>query len=77
LPKIEEVRTTTKQTLGIFNNHFRGYAPENCIQMMKMLGLAEEKHDEALKRIQDHIEGRVTHPAQEKMTLDRFTNPSQ
>lgn len=77
LPKIEEVRTNTKQTLGIFNNHFRGYAPENCIQMMKMLGLAEEKHDVALKRIQDHIEGRVTHPAQEKMTLDRFTNPSQ
>jgi len=30
-----------------------------------------------LKRIRDHIEGMVTHSTEEKMTLDRFTNPSQ
>jgi len=72
LPSIEEVRTNTKQTIGIFNNHFRGYAPENCIQMMKMLGLADEKHERTLERIQDHIEGKV--PSQEKheVTLDHF-----
>lgn len=75
LPKIEEVRTNTKQTIGIFNNHFRGYAPENCIQVMKMLGLSEEKHDVTLKRIRDHIEGRFPHSSGEKMTLDRFTGP--
>ncbi len=75
LPKVEEVRASTKQTLGIFNNHFRGYAPENCIQMMKMLGIAEEKHEAALKRIQDHIEGRTPPVEGEGMTLDRFTGP--
>ena len=73
LPKIEEVRTNTKQSLAIFNNHFHGYAPENCIQMMKMLELAREKHETALKRIQDHIEGKITPTNDEKMTLDRFT----
>jgi uncharacterized protein YecE (DUF72 family) len=73
LPKIEEVRTNTKQTLGVFNNHFRGYAPENCIQVMKMLGLTSDKHETALKRIQDNIEGKGTPTNDEKMTLDRFT----
>lgn len=75
LPKIEEVRANTKQTLGIFNNHFRGYAPENCIQMMKMLGIADEKHESALKRIQDHIEGKTPPVEEGRMTLDRFTGP--
>jgi uncharacterized protein YecE (DUF72 family) len=74
LPKIQEVRAETKQTFGIFNNHFRGYAPENCIQIMEMLGLAEDRHETALKRIQAHIEGRAPARTEEKMTLDRFTN---
>jgi uncharacterized protein YecE (DUF72 family) len=73
LPKIEKVRTNTKQTFGVFNNHFRGYAPENCIQVMKMLGLASEKHETVLKRIQDQIEGKGAQVGDGKVTLDRFT----
>jgi len=73
LPKIEEVRNNTKQSFGVFNNHFHGYAPENCIQMMKMLGLASDKHEQTLKRIEDHIEGRVAHKNDERTTLDHFT----
>jgi len=72
LPKVEEVRANTKQTIGVFNNHFRGYAPENCIQMMKMLGLASDKHEVTLKRIQDHIEGKGAQTNDERMTLDHF-----
>jgi uncharacterized protein YecE (DUF72 family) len=75
LPRIEEARANAKQTFGIFNNHFRGYAPENCIQMMKMLGIADDNHEAALKRIQDHIEGRATSTTAGRMTLDRFTGP--
>jgi uncharacterized protein YecE (DUF72 family) len=75
LPRISEVSANTKQTIGIFNNHFRGYAPENCIQMMKMLGLADDKHEETLKRIQDHIEGKAPSASDTRMTLDRFTVP--
>jgi hypothetical protein len=41
--------------------------------MMKMLGLASEKHETVLKRIQDHIEGKGTPTNDEEMTLDRFT----
>jgi hypothetical protein len=68
-----EPSVNTKQTFGVFNNHFRGYAPENCIQVMKMLGLANEKHETALKRIENHIEGRGTQGNNQEMTLDRFT----
>ncbi len=74
LPKVEEICANTKRTLGIFNNHFRGYAPENCIQMMKMLGLADEKHEATLKRIQDHIEGSLASTTEERVTLDRFSS---
>lgn len=73
LPKIEDIRANTKQTFGVFNNHFRGYAPENCIQMMQMLGQADQKHEAALRRIQDHIEGKVGPSREERLTLDHFT----
>ncbi|WP_455285792.1 hypothetical protein, partial [[Eubacterium] cellulosolvens] len=69
----EEVRGNTTQTFGIFNNHFRGYAPENCIQMMKMLGVADERREATLERIQMHIDGKSTPTTEERITLDRFT----
>jgi uncharacterized protein YecE (DUF72 family) len=55
-PKVETVRENTKKTFGIFNNHFHGYAPENCIQLMNMLGVANAKQLNTLKRIGTYIE---------------------
>ncbi len=56
VPKIKEVQQNTKKTFGIFNNHFHGYAPENCIQAMQMLGIATPTHLKTLKRLQSYIE---------------------
>ena len=56
VPKVKEIRENTKKMFGIFNNHFHGYAPENCVQIMEMLGIAQEKHRKTLKRLQTHIE---------------------
>jgi uncharacterized protein YecE (DUF72 family) len=56
VPRIKEVQENTKKTFAIFNNHFHGYAPENCIQTMEMLGIMEPKHQKTLKRLQTHIE---------------------
>jgi uncharacterized protein YecE (DUF72 family) len=56
VPKIKAVRENTKKTFGIFNNHFHGYAPENCLQIMDMLGIANTKQTKTLKRVQQHIE---------------------
>ncbi|MGA3405696.1 MAG: DUF72 domain-containing protein [Candidatus Bathyarchaeia archaeon] len=71
VPKIKEVTKNTKKTFGIFNNHFHGYAPENCLQMMQMLGIANPKHEKTLKRVQSYIDRELAglSPAG---TLDQF-----
>jgi len=51
VPKLEEASRKTKKVYGYFNNHFHGYAIENCIEFMQMLKIAERKHEEIKKRI--------------------------
>ncbi|MEM2279899.1 MAG: DUF72 domain-containing protein [Nitrososphaerota archaeon] len=66
VPKIREVSRTVEVVYGYFNNHFHGYAVYNCIQVLEMLGLAEEKHaslkktDRELLRYDGAEEGRDT-----------------
>ena len=36
---------------GYFNNHYNGYAPENCIEILEMLKLALPEQSEIKKRI--------------------------
>jgi uncharacterized protein YecE (DUF72 family) len=72
IPKIREVQENTTKTFGIFNNHFHGYAPENCIQTMKMLNITQPKHEKTLKRLESHIERELAGlPA--AGSLDQFT----
>ena len=73
VPKIREVAKNTKKTFGIFNNHFHGYAPENCLQIMQMLGIANQTHDKILKRVQSYIE-RDLAGLPPVGTLDQFTS---
>lgn len=56
VPKVKTVQQNTKKTFGIFNNHFHGYAPENCLQLMSMLGIANAKQTNTLKQVERHIE---------------------
>ncbi|HXZ90130.1 MAG TPA: DUF72 domain-containing protein [Candidatus Dormibacteraeota bacterium] len=56
VPKVKTVRENTKKTFGIFNNHFHGYAPENCLQLMDMLGVASPKQLKRLKQVESRIE---------------------
>jgi len=73
IPKVKEVAKNTRKTFGIFNNHFHGYAPENCLQIMQMLGIARPGHEKVLKRLQNHIEKELAGlPA--PGTLDQYTN---
>lgn len=45
VPKVKESASKVKRIYGYFNNHFHGYAPENCLQLLEKLGLltAEQK----------------------------------
>jgi uncharacterized protein YecE (DUF72 family) len=48
VPRVEEAVGKVKKVYGYFNNHFHGYAPENCLYLLERLGLLTEEQ----KRIQ-------------------------
>ncbi|MCJ7770570.1 DUF72 domain-containing protein [Candidatus Bathyarchaeota archaeon] len=53
--KVREITKKSGTTVGYFNNHFHGYAVENCLQVLDMLGVATPKQIEAEKRAEQHI----------------------
>jgi len=57
VPKIDETKTKTKKILGYFNNHFHGYAPENCLYLIERLGLTspEQKSAKTAFAKQSHL----------------------
>ncbi|OLE77296.1 hypothetical protein AUG19_00890 [archaeon 13_1_20CM_2_54_9] len=57
LPKVKEVESSAKTVYGYFNNHFHGYAVENCLKILKMLGNLTSEQEEALSRAQSHLGG--------------------
>jgi uncharacterized protein YecE (DUF72 family) len=59
VPKVKQVTETAKKTFGYFNNHFRGFAVENSLRMMNMLGISSPRQDEAREKATNFIEGRV------------------
>jgi uncharacterized protein YecE (DUF72 family) len=39
VPKVQKASKSVKKVVGFFNNHYHGYAPENCLYMLQQLGL--------------------------------------
>ena len=48
--KVEEAAGKVKKVVGYFNNHFHGYAPENCLYLIERLGLLSEEQKKAKQR---------------------------
>ena len=42
VPKVIETAKNVKIVYGYFNNHYHGYAPENCLYLIEKLGLSSE-----------------------------------
>ena len=64
-PKIKEAASKTKKILGYFNNHFHGYAPENCLHLIKKLGLLTEAQKQATEKTmtkQSQLQSFFNHP---------------
>lgn len=76
VPKVQEAAGKSEVTYGFFNNHFHGYAPENCLQILEMLGVeAGPEQAKAMKRIEEYrrgFAGDVGHPAK-GVTLEDFS----
>ena len=47
IPKVQEAAKNVKKVYGYFNNHYHGYAPENCLYMLEKLGLLSEAQKKA------------------------------
>lgn len=73
VPRVREVTGKAKRTLGYFDNHFHGYAPENTLQMMQMLGVVTPHGDAALSRVR--LRGREREIAAEPKGLEAWTAP--
>lgn len=54
--KVEAIAAKTKKVYGYFNNHFRGYAVENSLQMMEILGSSTPAQTRALAQVASRID---------------------
>jgi uncharacterized protein YecE (DUF72 family) len=54
--KVEAIATKTKKVYGYFNNHFHGYAVENSLKMMELLGSANAQQRKLLAQVSKRID---------------------
>ena len=57
IPKLKRIAKKVKKVYGYFNNHFHGYAVENCLQVLEMLGLITQEQMEIKTRVEKHFKG--------------------
>ncbi len=72
VPKVRETAGKVEKVYGYFNNHYHGYAVENCLQVMEMLGKMEPRQMEAKNRIEDYFKGSAM---MKESTLESFVAP--
>ncbi len=53
VPKVKETMKNVKTVYGYFNNHYHGYAVENCLQILEMLGPLTRSQSETKKHIEE------------------------
>ena len=60
-PWVETIRELSDDVdvLGYFNNHYHGYAPENCLDVLEMLGVATPVQELAHQRLKNGQAGPV------------------
>jgi uncharacterized protein YecE (DUF72 family) len=49
-PKVQQTSKSVKKVYGFFNNHYHGYAPENCLYLLEKLGLLSETQKKAKEK---------------------------
>jgi uncharacterized protein YecE (DUF72 family) len=77
IPRIREASSNVGRVYGYFNNHYHGYAVENCLQVLGMLGVLNEAQVEAKSRIEDYFKGPPPQPQEEfeQGSLEEFVRP--
>lgn len=60
LPRLEEVSDKSSVVFGYFNNHFAGNAPLNALQLLSLLGKANERQMRKLERMTNSMSSQQT-----------------
>ena len=55
VPKVKEVANKVERVYGYFNNHYHGYAVENCLQVLEMLGVLTPVQVEAKTVVKGYL----------------------
>lgn len=55
IPKVVQASEKVGRVYGFFNNHYHGYAVENCLQVMEMLGCLGKEQAAAKARVESHV----------------------
>ena len=63
VPRVKEVASKVKVVYGYFNNHFRGFAPKNALQMILLLGIGHFGHEFKLKEIDKYFKEKAIEKA--------------
>ncbi|MFQ5987055.1 MAG: DUF72 domain-containing protein [Thermoplasmata archaeon] len=73
-PRLEEAARQADRVYGYFNNHFHGYAPENCLEVLEMLEVITPEQRRTLRRMRDYRKGilQAQHGRVKATKLDDF-----
>ena len=67
-PRIIEVSGRVKSVYGYFNNHFKGYAVHNALQVLEMLGIITPAQRRVLEKVEENLRrGAAEHPKLSQM----------
>ncbi|MEM2889085.1 MAG: DUF72 domain-containing protein [Candidatus Bathyarchaeia archaeon] len=75
VPRIEEAARKVDKVYGYFNNHYHGYAVENCIEILEMLGAANPGHEQVKNRVISYSP--QMHPKVREKKLEDFIKSSE
>jgi len=73
-PKVGEVAEKVEHVYGYFNNHYHGYAVENCLQVLEMLGVLTPEQKEAKANVENYFK---TTARTTEAKLEAFVEPSE
>ena len=74
VPKVNETAKKVDRVYGYFNNHYHGYAVENCLQVLEMLGVFTPEQAGAKNTVEDYF--KTTEPLKESR-MEAFLEPSE
>jgi len=74
IPRIRETSEKAEKVYGYFNNHYHGYAVENCLQVLEILGILTPEQTEAKNNVENYFNRSAK---LKESTLEAFVQPKE